>query len=304
MIELEHDAPDLEDLAAYIDGRLVGERKAQVEERLLHDEDYYDVFRENVEFLQEHGLQEVDDAEVVRPTAWRQSWKVTTPLAIAATLVAAVGLWQLNREPTAGDWVARLDAKEIVSQEGWDQPGLITLRGNNIDQGRYGSEEIAFRIGLRTVELRTALAAEHRSAASNLAYLLGELANKADLFVESAAYRNLYDQIADAEFATLIERAADIEVLLAESFEANPLEARGFALGVWAEAGRLAALAGDARVLSDVLQRRHEAKTVDRLTPQLEELEAIVARDNFDETDFEAARMAFSKIARALAGRG
>ena len=44
MIEPVRDSPDLEDLAAYLDGRLSNELKARVEERLARDEDYYEIF--------------------------------------------------------------------------------------------------------------------------------------------------------------------------------------------------------------------------------------------------------------------
>ena len=46
----ESQAADLEELAAFIDGRLSGERKARVEERLLRDEDYYEIYLETVQF--------------------------------------------------------------------------------------------------------------------------------------------------------------------------------------------------------------------------------------------------------------
>ena len=73
-------APDLEDLAAFVDGRLSGERKARVEKRLLRDEGYYEVFLETVRFQQEQG-QEGDRVAAVVPIARWRSWRVAAPLA-------------------------------------------------------------------------------------------------------------------------------------------------------------------------------------------------------------------------------
>lgn len=299
MIELERDAPDLEDLAAYLDGRLSDERRAQVEERLLRDEGFYSVFLESARFQQEQ-LEESGGGEVVAPAAWWRSWRVIAPMAVAASLVIAVSLWRLNQGPNTS--VADLNASKIVDQEGWAEPGWTVLRSSNITQGRYQPKELAFRIGLRTVDLQVALAAGRRDAARMLTAMLEQLTDAADLFGASATYRDLLDRIESADFEALARQAAEIEKLIAEGYEADPEEDRGFALGTWTEIGRLAALAGDAKVLADIFRDRRQAQSIDDIAKHLDELEAIVDQSDPDEEDFEAAAVAFSKIVRKLAG--
>jgi hypothetical protein len=304
MIELEHDAPDLEDLAAYLDGRLSGERRSSVEERLLRDEDYYEVYLETASYLQEQGPADaVESGKVVTPAAWWQSWRVIAPLAVAATVVLAVGVWRLTVGPPTEVWVARLDPAQIVEQEGWKDPGWARLRGNNVSQGYYRSEELAFRIGLRTVDLRVALAARNRVAATTLVAMLEQMTGAADLFVANAAYQDLLDQVGAADFDDLFEQTTEIEELLDESIESGSPEARSFALGAWTEAGRLAALSGNADVLAGVFGNRREAQKIDKITTFLKDVESVVEAEPGAQ-DFDAAEAAFEKIARALAGRG
>ncbi len=306
MIELEREAPDLEDLAAYLDGRLAGERKAQVEERLLHDEDYYDVFRENVEYLQEHGPQEVGGGEVVAPAAWWRSWKVIAPLAVAATLVIAFGLWRLILGPSTDQWIAQLDAKAVVSSgTGWDTPGWRVFRGGSasspIQLDLRRQQELAFRIGVRTVDLRIALAAGDRDAAAGAAQQLKDLTVE-DLVLSaiSTEYASLKDRIDAGELDSLRKQAAELEQYLAKKgFEGPPADR--YRLGAWNEAGRLAALAQDGQMLAGIWRRRQVARGIGQIARHIEVLEAALEQP---ELDFEAAETAFSQIARELAGRG
>ena len=302
MIEPEHDAPDLEDLAAYLDGRLSADRRTQVEERLLRDEDYHDVFLESSRFLEQIGRQEAGSGGVVAPAVWWRSGKVMAPLAVAATLVVAVGLWRLMLGPSTDRWVTRLDAARIVDQEGWDDPGWPVLRSSNLALGRYQPEELAFRLGIRTVDLQVALMADRRDAARMLTALLAELADAADLVVVAYAYRVLQDQIEGAEIDALAEQASQVKALVTESYEVTPSEAGRFALGAWTEAGRLASLAGDARTLAGVFSDLHEARKIEEITPYLDDLKALLDQSYLDEQDFETAESKFRQITRALAG--
>lgn len=302
MIEPELDAPDLEDLAAYLDGRLSAERRAQVEERLLRDEDYYDVFLESSRFLEQEQGRQDEGGEVFAPAAWWRSWKVIAPLAVAATLVVAVTWPRLMLRPSTDKWVTRLDAARIVDQEGWAEPNWTVFRSGNIAQGLYQPEELAFRIGIRTVDLQVALMADNRNAAWELTVLLAELADAAELVVAGYAYRDLQNQIESAEFDALAEQALVVKRLVTESYEITPSEARRFALGVWTEAGRLASLAGDARTLAGVFSDRREAQKIEDIAPYLEDLRTILDQNDLDEQDFETAESKFQQIKKALAG--
>ncbi len=302
MIELERDAADLEDLAAYLDGRLSAERKAQVAARLLRDEDYYEVFIENVRYQEEQAV--AGNARVVAPAAWWRSSKVIAPLAVAATLVAAVSLPRLVLGPPASDWVERLDPAAVTGIAEWDDPGWDRLRGDADPALRRPDlrrqQELAFRIGSHTVDLRIALEAEDSPAAKNAAIQLEKRAFETMVLMAAADYGELKVQIDDRDFDLLRTRAAELEEYLAEeAFEGTP--ATRYALGTWNEAGRLAALTENAEVLAGIWRRRRVAQGIGEIEGHLEALETVVEQP---EPDFEAAAAAFSEIATALAGRG
>lgn len=307
MIERESDAPDLEDLAAYVDGRLSGERKAQVEERLARDEDYYDVFMENVHFLQEQSQQEQAEeggGEVVAPAAWWRSWRVVAPLVVAATLVAAIGLGRLSRGPATAEWVARLDAVEIVGLKYWDHPGWTTTRGAPVspDVRQRELEQTAFRLGARTIDLQVALSARSREEAEIQARRLAILADNDDhLLGMGLIYRELEKSLEDGQdFQALEQRAVDAEAFLKESL--GEPAARRFDLGTWMEAGRLAARAGNYEVLAGIVRRGHLARPIDEIQTQLDALERLLDQPELDATDFETAASTFGEIAKALGG--
>lgn len=302
----EQRSPDLEELAAYLDGQLSRERKAQVEERLLHDEDFYEIFLETVHFQQEHGQQAHDGrTETVETTVvWWRSSRIVAPLAAAAMLLLVIGLPRLTHRFSAGEWVAQLDAPAVVAREGWAEPGWTVLRSGNVAQGRYQPEELAFRLGLRAVDLRVALAAEDRIAAARLAAMLEELAGASDLFVTASVYGDVLEQIDDdAGFDDLMKLAATAGEFLEESFEDGSPEARRLALGGWTEAGRLAALTGNAEVLAGVVLNDEDARSNEKIAQQVATLESITQRPDPGEKGFDEAAIAFSDIARALAGR-
>lgn len=313
MIEPGHDTPDLEDLAAYFDGRLSAERRAQVEERLVRDEDYYDVFLENVHALQEKADErdggEVELAAGRRP--WRVAAEVATvagPLAVAAALVAAIGLSLLRgRGPSTGEWVARLDATAVVGWgKLWDDPSWERSRSGGPEVSLLTPEQLAFRIGTRTVDLRVALAGDDLLAVKRASTQLATLTNaRIDLLLFSSGYEDLTQRIDSDPLVDLTTKTADLEAYLAEALEDSP-EAGNYHLGQWNEAGRLAALSSDAEVLAGVFRRKDRSLPLsanDKIAPHLAKIEAVVEKTEPGAEDFKAAAVAFSEIARAMAGR-
>ncbi len=293
----ESHAPDLEDLAAFVDGRLSGERKERVEERLLRDEDYYEVFLATVGFREEQDREQQGREEERGPAApvaisrWR-SWHVAAPLAAAAVLAIAVGVLR-----PAGDLAAALDAPAIVARETWADTGWSVTRSGGPGPSGLEPEELAFRLGARTIDLRVALAGDDRQAAERFAAQAAGWSGDPDqfhLFHLVPGYQHLGERIADGETEALLDLARQAEELLAESLEGA--EAQRFALGRWAEAGRLAALSGDAGALDQVLRRDPGSRRVAAIGSQVERLE---------EPDLEpaVAEEAFRGILRALAGR-
>lgn len=288
---------DLEELAAFVDGRLSGDRKARVEERLLRDEDYYEVFLETVRFQQEDGRREGRErgAAPVPISRWR-SWRVAAPLAAAAVLAVAVGvLW-----PFRG-LAGYLDAAAVVAHKDWDDPGWRRPRSGDACSA-CSPEEIALRLGAQTINLRVALKAGDRPAAQRAAGQSAALADAADIF--TGLYEELGERLEVEELEALLEPAREAEELLAVSFGKGSPEARRFALGRWAEAGRLAALSEDARALRRIVRRDPGARSEAAIAPQVESLEDLVGRRDLGDEDFAAAGKAFWKILYDLAGRG
>ncbi len=288
-------APDLEDLAAFVDGRLSGERKARVEERLLRDEGYYEVFLETVRYRQDQGQEEDRVAAVVPIARWRR-WGLAAPLAAAAVLVIAIGL--LRPGP---DLAALLDPPAIVAAgEGWSDPDWRRLRSGG-GPSPYDGEQLAFRLGARAVDLRVALGGGDREEADRLAAQAERWATDAGLYLLARSYEDLRHRIAGgADDAELQELAAAAETLLAESFERRSPEGRRVALGRWAEAGRLAALSADAHALRRIVRQRPESAAA--IEPAIERLESLLERPDPGAAELAAAGAELRRILADLAG--
>jgi len=148
---LDQTRPDLEDLAAFVDGRLAGELRQSVEERLARDPAYYEVFLETLRFREENEA-------VASPAERRRVSFVRPALAAAAVVVMAVGVWWLASPSDATVRLALLDAERIVELEGWDSLDWTVQRGTELPR-KLSAEQKAFRLGVRTVDFRVALAA-------------------------------------------------------------------------------------------------------------------------------------------------
>ena len=317
---LEREAPDLEDLAAYMDGRLSGERKAQVEEHLARDEEYYELFLESTRFQQEQSRQQVAElqdeggpdpiigAQVLK---WR-FWRFGAPILAAAVLsVVVFGVLRFAGKPPDGGWVSLVNPGSIVrpstitppGQPEWYDPGWSRLRsGNYSGVDPYQVHERSFRLGALTVELKVALLMGDRDSARTIAAGLKNLANAADLFVTAVQFEQLQTQLGSSPIETLLSQAEHAEEILAESFNSGSLEARRFSLGTWAESGRLVALSDNSDALSRVLRGAPRAKSVEEIRPQLEKLAEIENRPDLTRREFEEAESVFKEILYALAG--
>lgn len=249
--------PDLEDLAAYIDGRLDAARRAAVEERLAGDEGYYEVFLETVRTQRELEAIGNTGAKVValRPRRW--PW--LGAVAAAAALAMAVGLGVFETT----DPLALLDAPAVVANKAWNAPDGSVSRSSD---GVPSDALAAFQLGTHGVHLRIALEAEKVDDARRAAGEIGALAKLLRLRAEArqadtlsasleggkvpkggpASARELMEQIADS----LARRPAGQPGSL-------PL-ATHYALGHWTKLGQLAAWSKNAEVLTLVLDRRDQ----------------------------------------------
>ncbi len=98
----------------------------------------------------------------------------------------------------------------------------------------------------------------------------------------------------------LVVPAKKAEELLAKGLD-DP-EAHRFALGRWAEAGRLAARSEDAGALRRVVRRDPGARSIDGVAMEVEALDNVLGRSDLDARDFDQAVTAFKGIIAELAG--
>jgi tetratricopeptide (TPR) repeat protein len=111
------DHPDLESIAAYLDGRLTERARAGVTEHLASCEDCYAVFTESA--LTRVDVQAQRESIVDRVSAWftgpRLVWSsAAATLAVAATLLLAVGTTRMRPTPVTESELRAL-AQELLS---------------------------------------------------------------------------------------------------------------------------------------------------------------------------------------------
>ena len=201
--------------------------------------------------------QHATDVKVVPITSarrWRQ-WKVVLPVAAAAAL-AVVMVPRLAGPAKHGD-LANEYAMELTQdprfagglRDGWEQRGWAVTRGGTRARGTSGAPKVesrlAFRLGVRTVDLQVALRRGDTALAGRLTNELLETL-KAVVFSDlvGASYAELKSRLATDPVARSIERASDAERELADL-----LGSPSFAFGQWVGAADVAAQTHDASFL-------------------------------------------------------
>ncbi len=339
------DAPalDPEELAAYIDGRLSGERKAQVEAALTNSEDDYEVFLESVRTLEAEGL--LDDeateakqtlepikAKPIRGTVTtldrqtgsleRKSQSLGRRIVrmapaggslLAAGLALSIGLRFVAAGASPADLAPETDKTQLAEHwdesDNWDDPGWNRYRsGAPPPTGLYPDEAIAFRLGVRGIDLRVAEKAGDLEQLSQLVRNTGSWAGSADLASEFT-YDTLAEAIDEKQTPEEIARQLDVaDEEVALDVAGDPVMKQRYRLGLWAEAGRLAARTrnGDALRARKFRWRRTGLARAD---PAREEAEAMVAtikqqlkRKTFSDAAFGDLERAFIDLIKALAG--
>ncbi|MEM7584120.1 MAG: hypothetical protein AAF560_12105 [Acidobacteriota bacterium] len=296
------DTPDLEELAAYVDGRLTGDRKARVEEQLLRDEDYYEVFMETVRFREEEIASEQSGSPKVVP--WRRKGAVTSLLSAAAVLLTAImtyQFWVVPLRPPPDDWLAEVDAESIAEHESFLQQGWQTFRGS--EEAPSSAEALAYRVGVLSIDLQLAIMARDGTSANGLAsHIAAHIENSDFAFVTgfetlSESFEEL-EEIRTEDIVPLLGKAQQTE----DDFRASTLESsekRFLDFGQWIEIGRLAALDQDAVLLRQAAQQAIRW-TGTPVPEQTEVLEAIMAKSELSTSDYANAYEAFRGITRKL----
>lgn len=295
MTEPQRNAPDLEDLAAYVDGRLSTQRRAWVEEHLVRDEELYEIFQATVEFQQQH------DGAAERPNAgWSQTW-LLVPLAAAAALVLVVTPTLLRERTPSERWTEQLQPAVIAAlTENWSDPGWGRNRSGPGDCPNPAT--LPFRMGAWSLDLRLALLAGDDAEAQQLAARLAILADCGTFYPQELAYTRLTEEWAATRAVDRREQAAKIERELAGRLGEEPRQLALFQLGAWAEAGRLAAVTRDAQALVGIVRGKPEGGEIPEIAAPLATLETLARRSPLEERDFTAAAEAFGEVLEILAG--
>ena len=245
------DCLDLEDLAAFADGRLTGSERDRAVQHVADCERCYDIFSEVVQLQEDEREEEATDvlvdeagggerlAEVIEHPRSRSWWRPGAGAVAAAALIALV----------AAPWLR--DGRFPPPAAGWDEhPDWVTLRRVSF----LSPEAQAFRLGVRSTDLVVALeAGRSKPAEEHSASLAGLAAG----FEHATEARNLLlglrARLREGEQPSGLVRDAKRAVGLLEDIGSPPPYYR---LGRWVEEGRKAALVGDREFFKSGKTRR------------------------------------------------
>jgi len=280
---------DLEDLAAYIEGKLSPAERAAITAHLADCDDCFPVFAEAVRI----GQEEEDEAAAADPvlggdpapgpferrkTAFhrvpgsRRPANRWLPAAAAAVLALALGTalhWSINMRPTVSKpvllvlnigtavyrpWLPISTSEIFASLSG--VPGLTekmshgpVLRGGSQETGVDSAE--AFKLGVLEVDLGLSLARDKSRAAEICRQIANILAASGFLEEETNAFRNATSTLLSGKAPYNLDKS------LGQTLEeAKPAFSSGYLdFGRWAEAGRLSAIARNERFFASQKNR-------------------------------------------------
>jgi hypothetical protein len=257
---------DLELLAALIDGRLSGEERARALKLLANSDEALELYAQT--------LQHTAGAQIVPITSarrWRQ-WKVMVPMAAAAALAIVMVPRLIGRggQPgLANEYAMQLSQNPRFAgglRDGWEARGWPVTRGAGTSRetpgtpraGSPAETKLAFRLGVRSVDLQVALRRGDSAAAGRVAREILETLN-AVAFSESvaASYNELASRLATDGAARSIERASSAERDMREL-----LVSPSFEFGQWVGAADLAAQTHDASFFESKHGTRYIRSTI------------------------------------------
>jgi hypothetical protein len=299
---------DLDLLAALLDGRLGGVERERALRLLSRSQAALEIYADAVRVQADPAVRQVTPlAAAPRHRPWK--WSVAVPLAAAAALALAVVPRMLTDDErvlmvasadVAAPFAGRADLGAVLGQD-WDQRHWSVTRGGG--PAPHPDTTMAFRFGVRTLDLRIALEVGDLTLADRLT---GEMLAwlESEDFMERAAagYRRLREQLADSNATPgLIDEASRLEAGLDGAL--NPF---WFGFGKWVGGGELAARAREGaffgsplttRVLDDALESGRFAEEDLGTLRQIDGL-----RQQSDSSRFETARGLFQALIRRHGG--
>ena len=163
--------PELEALAAFVEGRLEGAEQAAVIEHLSDCEACREVVAESRALLAELDPAAAAPQAPARPLEFRPRSSARRIWALAAGLAltsAGLGYFLLAKSPSVdavmADFAQRGDAARLPSD--WTDPRWPVMRG---DEPSLADRALAFRLGVRRADLALAIALGDRASIELLA---------------------------------------------------------------------------------------------------------------------------------------
>lgn len=235
--------PELEALAAFVEGKLEGTERAAVVAHLADCDACREVVAESRALAGELELAGRDSSPEVRslPVSRRPGFSSGWGVGLAAVLgLAAVGLGYLallrpqSVEAVLGGLVNRGEALSLP--ETWTDPAWSVMRG---EAPTISERAVAFRLGARSADLTLALAMKDQGAVRRLAvesvFLLAAVPFSEPI---ATAFRELAAKVSEpsANWSELARSVSAANGDVRDSVDEALLD-----LGRWAETGRLLA---------------------------------------------------------------
>lgn len=297
---------DLELIAAFIDGRLVGDDRARAMKLLADSSEALELYAEAAR--ERYGT---PDSTVVPITTGRR-WRFRTlviPIAVAAGL--AIITVPVLRNRGASPVSAREYASELgrdprfVSEltAGWEQRAWPVSRG--ADQavqasGSAADSVVAFRLGVRSVDLQVALQQGDTVLARRMIGDILEMLNSLPLSAAVAQrYEELRSHLATDSRSGTADRAAEAERHLRER-----LASASFAFGQWISAAELAARTRDSAFFHSAYASRSLKSLAGLSKDEQEAVRSVDTRAKQASTDraFEDVDQTLRRMIQGLGG--
>jgi hypothetical protein len=224
--------------------------------------------------------------------------------------VVLVGVfWAIQTRPFSPEGlIGQLETSDspfFAAGSGWEDPGWSRLRGTTIEE-LLGTEQIAFRAGVRAIDLEVAKGRGQTDLADHLAIEVGSLLRALGDSEALGQPRELERHLEVFETASArSERAESLRHLL-ELLGRHPQLGSVYLTGQWAELGRLGSRARELEILQNRPFRRfcEEAIDADRrgvARAELERIASLVQKEIRPEEQREL-RASFARVVATLGG--
>lgn len=311
------DELDLDLIAALIDGRLSGAERERAIKQLSESEAAFEIYADALRVRPDLQAPEAKVLPFTTPVAAEKRagrpglpWRTIGSLAAAAVvLIAIVPQYMARQNSAAFDAPAseitmalarRPDLSQHLAAD-WDARGWSVTRG---ESARLVDTTMAFRLGVRAVDLNLALATGDTARATRLTSEIVESLNRVQLSeLAKAEYVELRTHLARSESAAqLTDRASHAEKTLDQL-----IDSYWFGFGRWVAGGELAASTQTKEFFSEPRTARFlsvaaKREGLERADAEILNRIAVIAGRNPTGEDYDTLRQLFGTLIRRHGG--